>query len=85
MPGAMKDVLAHLQGALRKVGMDHPSKLIVAASGGLDSTVLLHVLHALGTTSLSPMSTTAPEGRRTTGTARLWPHGPLNTGAPSKS
>ena len=48
MSGAMKDVLAHVQGALREAGIDRPSKLVVAASGGLDSSVLLHVLHALG-------------------------------------
>ena len=34
--------------ALKEAGIDRPSKLVVAASGGLDSTVLLEVLHALG-------------------------------------
>ena len=34
--------------ALKEAGIDCPSKLVVAASGGLDSTVLLEVLHALG-------------------------------------
>lgn len=43
----MKGVHDHVTRALKEAGVDGPSKLVVAASGGLDSTVLLHVLHAL--------------------------------------
>lgn len=44
----MNKVQDHVSGALTEAGIDRPSKLVVAASGGLDSTVLLGVLHALG-------------------------------------
>lgn len=48
MSGAVNKVRDHVDGALKEAGIDRPSKLVVAASGGLDSTVLLGVLHALG-------------------------------------
>ena len=48
MSRAMNKVQDHVQGSLQQSGINQPSKLIVAASGGLDSTVLLEVLHALG-------------------------------------
>ena len=48
MSGAMNKVQEHVGRTLKEAGIDCPSKLVVAASGGLDSTVLLEVLHALG-------------------------------------
>ena len=48
MSGAMNKVQEHVGRTLKEAGIDRPSKLVVAASGGLDSTVLLEVLHALG-------------------------------------
>ena len=48
MSGAMNKVQDQVDRALKEAGIDRPSKLVVAASGGLDSTVLLGVLHALG-------------------------------------
>jgi len=48
MSGAMNKVQDQVNHALKEAGIDRPSTLVVAASGGLDSTVLLEVLHALG-------------------------------------
>ena len=39
---------AQIQSALKEAGLAPSAKLVVAASGGCDSTVLLHVLHGLG-------------------------------------
>ena len=57
-----------------EAGIDRPSKLVVAASGGLDSTVLLEVLHALGTTRCRPCQPRHPRGgerRRPRGCGRM--------------
>ena len=48
MSRAMNKVQDQVSRALKEAGIDRPSKFVVAASGGLDSTVLLAVLHALG-------------------------------------
>ena len=39
---------AQIQSAVKEAGLAPSAKLVVAASGGCDSTVLLHVLHDLG-------------------------------------
>ena len=44
----MNDVLHEVKRALDACGVPKGSKLVVGASGGCDSTVLLHVLHSLG-------------------------------------
>ena len=44
-----QNLLQHIDQVLRQdVGISPGSRLLVACSGGLDSTVLLHVLHELG-------------------------------------
>lgn len=48
MPPAVKELLSHLLHALDKAGLRTADSVVVAASGGLDSTALLHLVHATG-------------------------------------
>ena len=48
MPRAVKELLNHLEHALGKAGLRPADSVVVAASGGLDSTVLLQLVHATG-------------------------------------
>lgn len=48
MFGAMNALLKEVQRALRGSEVPQGAKLVVGASGGCDSTVLLHLLHELG-------------------------------------
>ena len=44
---AMTKLLHHISANLEACGVEQGAKLVVAASGGCDSTTLLHLLHAL--------------------------------------
>ena len=44
----MNKWIQHLAQSLAEAGVGEQERLVVAASGGVDSTVLLHMLHALG-------------------------------------
>ena len=84
MHGAMKDLQQHVQRSLSDAGIPDPSKLIVAASGGCDSTVLLHLLLNLGhTVVVAHVDHGARGAERVMATVRLSPIGRPNTNANS--